>query len=599
MPDLDPDLITLNRPLGHRGVIQIFEGHYADRAVLLLGDETAKILPIIAKSRVLVNDCQTFDHPNYLPFLGVIQKQNMTLFVHDGTPARPLAAVLRDQPILALDQALMWFLEMVSVLDYLHKKGIVHGFLSPSSFAVNLSEFGGPTSRAVLLFDYPGEALVKRATCFESRVLPFSSMAYSAPEVVRGETMNPGSDYFSLGALLARMVTGRYPFGDSFGRPDERVLLSDVPPDLNLDIALPPSLIRLLERLLDRNPATRLANADEVRGWVQAIIAEHTHNTKRRQSPLRSALKSLLSLAYGTAVFVGVLTLIAGAYVIYNTFFRSDSYVTVPNLVGKHFEDAKPQAASYRLRLEKAGQEFSAAYSDNTIIRQEPEPGTRTKSSSVIKVVVSRGPLIVRVPDLKGLTVPEARKRLEEAKLALGIENNEDAPPPAGSIVRQSPEPGTEVVSGERVHIWVSTGQGTAWVTMPDLTGFSIGSVLEALIPLGLDLAEIHWKHRADINSELVVSQVPEPDTEVAGGSRVTLEAVRPERNRGKATISLYVPPTKNPVRLTIRVDDSRGPRTLEFSFKGGILNQEIDFLGSATVEVIAGDRVIRRERFD
>jgi beta-lactam-binding protein with PASTA domain len=599
MPDLNSESLILNRQIGHRGVIQIFEGRLGDHPVLVLGDDTSKVLPILAKNQELVDECKSLNHPNYLRFIGTTQKQGLTLFVHESVPGKPLAAVLKDQPVLPLEDSLQWFLAMVSVVEALHKRGKAHGFLSPSSFLVGSTSAGGPETRSVFLLDYPAEALMKRATCLESRILPFSSMSYSAPEVVRREEIRPESDYFSLGAILARMVTGRFPFGDAFGRPDERVLLSDVLPDLTTDFALPRSLIRLMERLLEKDPERRLANADEIRGWVYAILAEFSQEGKRRRAPLRATVKSVFSLAYGAATLLGLLILVLGTVIIYKTFIQSDTMVSVPNLTGKNFEDAKAVAVSYRLRLEKIAQEFSADYPDNTIVRQDPEPGSRVKASSIIKVTTSKGPLKVRVPDLTGLTVAEARKRLEAAKLALGVEADEDAPPPAGNIVRQSPEAGSEVISGERVNVWVSTGKGAISVIMPDLTGFSVRAVLEALMPLGLELSEVRWKHRPEVNSELVVAQIPEAEIEVPGDTKVIVEAVRPERLRGKATLSIYIRPTENPVRLVIRVTDSRGTRTYEYSVKGGIYSQEIDFLGSATVEAILGDRVIRRETFE
>lgn len=599
MLDLNSDVLTLNRQIGKRGVVQIFEGHLGDHPVIALGEESAKVTPLIARNQPLVEEWRAFEHPNYLKFLGITEKQGMTLFVHASLPAKSLAVILKEQPVLPLEQALVWFLEMLSVVDAFHRRGKVHGFLSPSSFVVGRSESGAGPAGSVFLFDYPAEALVKRATCLELQVLPFSAMAYSAPEVVRREDILPESDYFSLGAILARMLTGRFPFGDSFGRPDERAVLSGMKPDLNANITLPRSLVLLLERLLDKNPATRLANADEVRGWINAILAEYSGERRRRSPGLRSRLKSLFSFLYSVALLLGILVLLTGGYMIYTTFFRSESLVTVPNLIGKNFEDAKPQAASFRLRLVREGQQFSAVFPENIIIKQEPEAGTRIQASSVIKVITSKGPLKVKVPDLRGMTVEEARKQLEAAKLVIGTEIEESGPPPAGRIMRQSPEPGIMVISGERVNVWLSSGKGQNLVVMPDLTGFSIRLVLEALAPLGLELAEVRWKHRPGIHSEHVVSQYPEPETEVPASTKVTVEGVRPEGWRGKATLLLHIPPSERPVRLTIRVTDSRGASLSEFMVSRGIFSQELDFVGSATVEAILEDRILRRESFE
>src|SRR5690606_39297950 len=65
---------------------------------------------------------------------------------------------------------------------------------------------------------------------------------------------------------------------------------------------------------------------------------------------------------------------------------------------------------------------FSNEFQDEVIISQIIQPGSKVKRNSKIALIVSNGPEIgtLRVPDLVGKTLDEARKIIIDAKLRLG-----------------------------------------------------------------------------------------------------------------------------------------------------------------------------------
>jgi beta-lactam-binding protein with PASTA domain len=71
-----------------------------------------------------------------------------------------------------------------------------------------------------------------------------------------------------------------------------------------------------------------------------------------------------------------------------------------------------------------------------------------------VALVLSGGPTVVRVPDLVGRSVGEARRLLEQIGLVVGDVISEGS---AGSVVvGQSPEAGTSVAAGSRVDLRVA-----------------------------------------------------------------------------------------------------------------------------------------------
>lgn len=107
---------------------------------------------------------------------------------------------------------------------------------------------------------------------------------------------------------------------------------------------------------------------------------------------------------------------------------------------------------------------ISYEYSDqpkDTVIRQYPkEEVPLVPGKDKVQLVVSRGPEMVSVPDVVGLTEEQARQKLAEAQLAVGkVQNKPDYKTPAGVVVQQAPyKPGDQAPKGRAVDLWVSSG---------------------------------------------------------------------------------------------------------------------------------------------
>ncbi|WP_452094278.1 Stk1 family PASTA domain-containing Ser/Thr kinase [Corynebacterium anserum] len=158
----------------------------------------------------------------------------------------------------------------------------------------------------------------------------------------------------------------------------------------------------------------------------------------------------------------------AGGFAVYNYVLKdphgsestnADVNVTIPNV--KNLSRADAEKA-----LSKAGLQYDvtehthAQIPRDTAIGTEPEPGSTVPKGTRIKLVISSGKEITEVPDLTGLTTDAARQALEKAGLELNPQVREEASSdtPAGQILSQSPDQGSQVSKGTRVTITVSSG---------------------------------------------------------------------------------------------------------------------------------------------
>lgn len=88
---------------------------------------------------------------------------------------------------------------------------------------------------------------------------------YMAPEQVRGEPLDFRSDLFSFGCVLYAMCTGEPPFGADRTQKILRRIIDEQPrPVLEINQRIPVELIRIIDKLLAKNPDDRYQSAKDV-----------------------------------------------------------------------------------------------------------------------------------------------------------------------------------------------------------------------------------------------------------------------------------------------------------------------------------------------
>jgi serine/threonine-protein kinase len=74
------------------------------------------------------------------------------------------------------------------------------------------------------------------------------TLAYMAPEQLRGEPVDPRSDLFAFGIVLTQLVTGRHPFGEASGIELASAILQSDPRPWPPGRAMPPLLPNIADR---------------------------------------------------------------------------------------------------------------------------------------------------------------------------------------------------------------------------------------------------------------------------------------------------------------------------------------------------------------
>ena len=121
----------------------------------------------------------------------------------------------------------------------------------------------------------------------------------------------------------------------------------------------------------------------------------------------------------------------------------------VPSLAGKTFDEAVAALEGIQLSAERA-EEFSDDVPEGQVIRTEPGSGEQVDRGSSVRVVVSKGPDLVVVPDVIGMTLDEALGVLESNGFNVEAEG-----PPRGRVFETDPGTGERVRRGSTVTIYL------------------------------------------------------------------------------------------------------------------------------------------------
>ncbi|WP_175412350.1 Stk1 family PASTA domain-containing Ser/Thr kinase [Streptomyces sp. TRM64462] len=234
----------------------------------------------------------------------------------------------------------------------------------------------------------------------------------------------------------------------------------------------------------------------------------------RRRPGIPAQRRGLLAALVAVLLVVGV-----GAGVWY---INSGQFTRVPTgVLGKTQNEAERKLADAGLEVGSVRQDFSNAYERGTVMETDPAAGERIRGNGKVDLVVSRGPKVAKVPDLKGKQLADAKVELRKAGLAAGVVTQEFSDDVAqGAVISSDPPAGTERSPDAAVALVVSKG---APVDVPGVVGRSEDAARSALTDAGLkvEIAQerVHSTHPAGA----VAAQSLAEGAKAARGDTVTL----------------------------------------------------------------------------
>lgn len=214
------------------------------------------------------------DHPNICTVHEIGETEDGRLYIamalYDG---ETLADRIARGP-LEWNEAVNISCQVARGLARAHAAGIVHRDIKPANICIT-------AEGVVKIVDF-GIAKMSDTTLADGSAL-LGTVAYMSPEQVNGELVDQRTDLWSLGVVIHEMLTGRRVFKDDFWPALMAAIRAAEPVPLGrLRGTAPLSVLRVVRRLLERDPANRIGSAAGLEQRLREA-ATHTDDTEQSQ----------------------------------------------------------------------------------------------------------------------------------------------------------------------------------------------------------------------------------------------------------------------------------------------------------------------------
>ncbi len=238
-------------------------------------------------------------HPNVLTVYGADRHGGRAGLWCDLIQGKTLEKSLADQGSFSPRETALIGVELCRALAAVHSAGLVHGDVKTQNI---MREEGGK----IVLMDFSSAIDRDPDRVPEEEKGTSGTPLFMAPELFHGEAMTPSSDIYSLGVVLYRLVSDRYPVeGESFATLREKHDRKESTPLLDVRPDLSSGFVQVVARALAHDPGDRYRSAGEMeRALCLALHGESEDRREARFPPLRTwALAAAAALVIAAAVF--------------------------------------------------------------------------------------------------------------------------------------------------------------------------------------------------------------------------------------------------------------------------------------------------------
>ncbi len=280
-----------------------------------------------------------------------------------------------------------------------------------------------------------------------------------------------------------------------------------------------------------------------------------------------------------------VLLMTVAFLIVFSITLKGGDEVMVPQLEGRAIVDALIEMQEKELypRIQLSYSSDSAE--TGRVLEQEPKAGSIVKAGRRISLVVSRGSSTDQVDNFTGQNIDNVRKSLQ----ALAASGNgptlsimepvmyRESAEPAGTILEQSPAPGTVITEPIQVSFVVSSGVDSTLVSVPLLEGKAIAELISIMQD-----AELSFSFRATsqggAEAGTVISQSPQARTQAPKFSAVDSVIAMPPASRSGYVYGIFseeLPRYREPFQVTVDIvsPSGRRQRYLSMQHMGGIFS--------------------------
>jgi len=222
----------------------------------------------------------SLNHPHIAAIYG-LQEHEGTRFIAMEMIAGEDLSELLSRGALTLERTVELGRQIAVALESAHEQGVIHRDLKPANVKLTMDgdakilDFGlakafepDPTASGV------SATMSPTMTSAGSMIgVILGTAAYMSPQQARGHVVDKRADVFSFGCMLFEMLSGKLAFpGETVS--DTLAAVLKLEPDWGaLPSDLPPTMLKLVRRCLQKDARKRLRDIGEARIWLESIQA--------------------------------------------------------------------------------------------------------------------------------------------------------------------------------------------------------------------------------------------------------------------------------------------------------------------------------------
>ncbi len=507
------------------------------------------------------------NHPNIVKIFDVCNSPSLQYIVMEYIDGISLKDYIEQQRVVRVKEAVHFTTQILRALMHAHSKGIVHRDIKPQNIMllpngrIKVTDFG-----------------IARLTTSQTSTITdkaIGSVHYIAPEQARGAATDARADLYSVGVILYEMLTGKLPF-DANSAVSVAVMQLQADPKMPRQINpnIPVGLEEITIQAMQKDPNARYQSAAEMLQDIENFKLNPgikfnykyiVEDSTRYRKPAETAKKSENEDEYKSPV-IPVLTGIATAFVLVAVVFviifvdasgilkkNNSEQVALPNFVGQVYNDIL-QSGKYDFEFFKE-EKFSSEIAEGVVMEQNPKPDKMVYSDSRVKLVVSKGPERLMVPDYQNMTYTQYTQLLKQQGLAYVEMPIYDENTPIDIVCNTNPQPRQEVQVGDVIEVYYSLGPKTEDQVMRNFINMPYVSAKSQLDSLGITIAEAT---KVDSNKPegTIISQEPPHGTKLTKDTVVKFTISNGKAPESTVTLKIELPESSQDVTLEVFLDD-------------------------------------------
>ncbi|GGY29014.1 Stk1 family PASTA domain-containing Ser/Thr kinase [Streptomyces djakartensis] len=590
----------LGQVLGRGGMAEVYLAHDTRLgrtvAVKTLRADLARDPSFQARFRREAQSAASLNHPAIVAVYDTgedyIDNVSIPYIVMEYVDGSTLRELLHSGRKLLPERSMEMTIGILQALEYSHRAGIVHRDIKPAN--VMLTRNG-----QVKVMDFGiARAMGDSGMTMTQTSAVIGTAQYLSPEQAKGEQVDARSDLYSTGCLLYELLTVRPPFvGDSPVAVAYQHVREEPQAPSVFDPEITPEMDAIVLKALVKDPDYRYQSADEMRADIEACLdgqpvaataamgsvgyggypddqpttalradsgagatsmlppmnpddggfGYDDRPDRRRGQQRKSSTSTILLVAAGILVLVGAILI--GKWAFSGNGAADNDTFPAPNFVGETKANAQKLATNRDLELTFTNKPCENQAKGN-ICDQDPKAGSTVKKNETINLVVSTGAPKVAVPSVIGLSLEDAKAKLEgdDYQLDVKTETREVSEEP-GTVLDQDPASGKEVEKGTTITLTIAKAEEKS--TVPDVLGQSCDQAKAQMTANNLvgNCTEVETDD--DSQAGKVVATTPQAGSSVDKNSSVNIQ-IGKKKEKQKTRVPQVVGQTVGQAKQTL-----------------------------------------------